>query len=285
MEMQIVRAKKMEGVFGATDFPPDNGGQPLIGVPMPPPEKANPWRNVSEIDSSHTLNGWPLYETSGTGPTSQPYEPGGGLIVSEGSFDTERDESFVGKLVDDPSDDPVRHVFGGATMLNMTKDFSATDGFAPFDLSGPEVDVQYAGLLVLAADSGRVLMLQRSLTENDAAAGKWEIPGGHLEAGESALEGAMREWREEVGTPVPPVKIVGRWYANGYMGFLALCRHETDVPLYDRALVNPEDPDHDNPEAVAWFWPADVVSMPNVRREARDLTPWARIVTRTVIPG
>ena len=137
----------------------------------------------------------------------------------------------------------------------------------------------------MAADSGRVLMLQRSLAEDDEAAGTWEFPGGHLEPGEDALDGAVREWREEVGTDLPDVKIVGRWLApNGYMGFLALCRSEADVDIRGRDVVNPDDPDGDNPEAVAWFWPSDLVSMPGVRRETRDQTPWARIVTRAVQP-
>ena len=271
MDMQIVRAKKMHGPFGGTDFPPGR---------MEPAQSVESTTDVDVIRPMPTLNGDPDFEASGTGPLSAPFESGGGLIIPEGSFDPDRGETFVGKLVVDPSDDPVRHVFGGATQLNMTKNFSSADGLAPFDLSGPEVDVQFAGLLVMANATGRVLMLQRSLTEDDDAAGMWEIPGGHLEAGESPLDAAIREWTEEVGVDVPKVRIVGRWLnSNGYMGFLALCNDETDVDIRNRDLVNPEDPDQDNPEAVAWFWPSDLASMPGVRREAREFTPWSRMVS------
>ena len=257
MEMQIVRAKKMHGTPGGT---------------------------LTDVDPSDTLNGWPLFETSGTGPTSMPYEPGGGLILAEGSDSTDRDSSFVGKMVEDPSDDPVRHEFGGATMLNLNKNFGLSSGFVPFDLSGPETDVKYAGLLVMALDSGRVLMLQRSLNEDDDAAGTWEFPGGNLEDGETALDGAIREWQEEVGSPLPSVKIVGRWQHNAYMGFFAVCQRETDISIKARDVVNPDDPDGDNLEAVAWFWPTDLTSMPGVRRETRDHTPWSRIISEATIP-
>ena len=46
-------------------------------------------------------------------------------------------------------------------------------------------EVAVAGLAVLAADTGRVLMLQRALCDDDPAAGKFELPGGHLAEGEA----------------------------------------------------------------------------------------------------
>jgi len=217
------------------------------------------------------LNGRPDFESSGTGETSLPFMPGGG---------------YVGKLVEDPSADPVAHSLviddSNDDLDRADKNFSVGMGLAPFDLSGPDLDIKYAGLLLMAVDSGRVLMLQRALDETDPAAGLWEMPGGHLEDEEQALDGAIREWQEEVGSLLPPVKIVGRWACpNGYMGFLALCRSESDVDIHSREI---DDPDGDGSEAVAWFWPADLISMPGVRQETRDHTPWARIVTRTVKP-
>lgn len=47
-----------------------------------------------------------------------------------------------------------------------------------------------AGLAVHAADTGRILMLQRAQDDTDPAAGMWEFPGGRLEAGETPLRAA-----------------------------------------------------------------------------------------------
>lgn len=50
------------------------------------------------------------------------------------------------------------------------------------------------GSVILRGD--RVLMIQRG---NDPGAGKWALPGGHLEWGEKAEEAARREVAEETG--------------------------------------------------------------------------------------
>lgn len=55
----------------------------------------------------------------------------------------------------------------------------------------------------MARDTGRVLCLQRALSDDDPAGGKWEMPGGSIEQGESPIEGVIREWKEETGCPVP----------------------------------------------------------------------------------
>ncbi len=49
----------------------------------------------------------------------------------------------------------------------------------------------------------QILLIKRKY---DPEAGKWSIPGGHLELGESPEEGAAREAKEEVGIDV---KIIG----------------------------------------------------------------------------
>jgi 8-oxo-dGTP pyrophosphatase MutT (NUDIX family) len=52
--------------------------------------------------------------------------------------------------------------------------------------------------IVLSDRDGRVLMLLRA-ADDDILPGAWELPGGGLDPGESALEAAARELREEVG--------------------------------------------------------------------------------------
>lgn len=125
-----------------------------------------------------------------------------------------------------------------------------------------------AGLCILAEDTGRVLMLQRSFKETDAAAGKWEFPGGHLNDGESPLEGARREFEEEVGHRLPAVVSVRADYVDGiYQLFVATVPDETAIKInrpLDRRVRNP---DGDEVETVAWWQPKDMENNKSIRAE------------------
>lgn len=127
-----------------------------------------------------------------------------------------------------------------------------------------------AGLAVLAEDTGRVLMLQRALCDDDPAAGKLEFPGGHVEDGESALQAAWREWSEETGAVPPPGEAAGEWTsADGmYQGIVWATESESSVPVRGGAIVpNPDDPDGDGAEAILWLDPCDLPGNPMVRDE------------------
>jgi 8-oxo-dGTP pyrophosphatase MutT (NUDIX family) len=137
-----------------------------------------------------------------------------------------------------------------------------------------------AGLVVKALDTGRVLLLQRSLTdENDPAAGRWECPGGGIEPGEGPLEAALREWEEEIGQPLPAGRLDGSWTSdNGvYRGFVYLIASETDVQINGDPprILNP-DSDPDGAEVAAWWDPTELAPLPILRDEAR-LNPWGMI--------
>lgn len=124
-----------------------------------------------------------------------------------------------------------------------------------------------------AADTGRVLMLQRALDDGDPAGGRWEFPGGHLEDGEPSHLAACREWCEEVGQLLPPGTFGPSWQAGRYEGHVWRIDAETDVDLSRRdAVINPDDPDGDAFEAVAWFDPTLLQGNPALRDElAADL--------------
>jgi 8-oxo-dGTP pyrophosphatase MutT (NUDIX family) len=133
--------------------------------------------------------------------------------------------------------------------------------------------VGVAGLAVRAADTGRVLMLQRALDDEDPASGTWEFPGGHLEGDESPLQGAWREWAEETGCIPPPGERTGTWTSPDgiYQGIVWTIPGETCVPVGgDRDITNPDDPDGDQVEAIAWWDPAQLPGNPAVRPELLD---------------
>jgi ADP-ribose pyrophosphatase YjhB (NUDIX family) len=65
----------------------------------------------------------------------------------------------------------------------------------------PEIGVG----VVAVDDSSRILLVKRKYPPG---AGKWSIPGGHLELGESLSEAAVRELYEETGIKGDPIGIV-----------------------------------------------------------------------------
>jgi SPP1 gp7 family putative phage head morphogenesis protein len=140
-----------------------------------------------------------------------------------------------------------------------------------------------AGIAVHAADSGRILMIQRALCDDDPAGGTWEFPGGHLEDDETPAQGAVREWTEETGCALPPGQLTGTWVSpNGvYQAFVWQVPSEEAVPIDGGRdeVTNPDDPDGDQFEALAWWDPATLDGNPAVRPElAADLPQLHRVL-------
>ncbi|HWB38468.1 MAG TPA: hypothetical protein VHA75_20820, partial [Rugosimonospora sp.] len=83
-------------------------------------------------------------------------------------------------------------------------------------------------------------------------------------------------WSEETGCVVPDGEITGQWdSSNGiYRGFVLSVPYEDGVPIFDGRddVTNPDDPDGDQIEALAWWDPAHLRDNPAVRSElAADL--------------
>lgn len=140
----------------------------------------------------------------------------------------------------------------------------------------------HAGIVLKAADTGRVIMLQRALVPDDPAGGQWEWPGGGIEPGETPKDAAVREFQEETGSTFPGelAHLAATWTSSDgvYQAFVFVIPSETDVPINpdqdSRATINPDDPDGDQIETVAWWDPASIPDMPALRQEVRDSTPW-----------
>ena len=70
-------------------------------------------------------------------------------------------------------------------------------------MTAPAPDRPTVGVLAVVRRGGRVLIVKRS---QPASGGRWGFPGGHLERGETIVEGAMRELTEETGVRAEPVE-------------------------------------------------------------------------------
>jgi ADP-ribose pyrophosphatase YjhB (NUDIX family) len=137
---------------------------------------------------------------------------------------------------------------------------------APASFTCPACGLHYhfnpavaAGILV-EDGGGRVLFVRRA---KEPAKGRLGVPGGFVEAGETAEESAVRETREETGLEVDGLAFLGSWpnvyewrgvaypvvdlYFTGAArpGSVAEARHEAEAVLWLR-------PGEVDPEALAF---------------------------------
>ncbi|MFF7169664.1 NUDIX domain-containing protein [Streptomyces pseudovenezuelae] len=174
---------------------------------------------------------------------------------------------------------------------NPGMEYKATPNVVELDTGNDEDRIKVAGLVLKAEDTGRVLLIQRALDDEDPAAGTWEFPGGHLEKGEDALAAALREWQEETGAELPgSTSVVGSWTApNGiYRGFVAVVPGESYIPLNrppsERRVTNPDDPQGEAPEVTAW-WPITALPDMSLLRPACRDTPWSLLAGASLPQG
>jgi 8-oxo-dGTP pyrophosphatase MutT (NUDIX family) len=109
---------------------------------------------------------------------------------------------------------------------------------------------------VLRDDAGRVLLVQH-------VEGRWQMPGGAVDPGESPQEACARECLEEAGIVVRVGDVLGVFggdryrvtYANGdRIGFVAI--------VFAGELVGGEPhPDHEETQAVGWFTREEIAAL------------------------
>lgn len=74
-------------------------------------------------------------------------------------------------------------------------------------------DLKRAAVCLIVADDGAgaaALVLTRRAEHLSAHSGQFALPGGRIDAGETAAEAALREAREEIGLELAPSSILGR---------------------------------------------------------------------------
>ena len=108
-------------------------------------------------------------------------------------------------------------------------------------------------------DRGKLLLVRR------CDSGTWELPGGRVDVGESAVEAAVRETREESGIRVRITGLVGLFTDPACVvesvGGTEV-RQQFVVCFHGRALWGRPRPDLQETSDTAWFDPADVAALP-----------------------
>ncbi len=77
-----------------------------------------------------------------------------------------------------------------------------------------EPKIQAVGAIVWRATDGAVLLVRRA---NPPLAGRWTLPGGKVEPGETPAEAIVREVREETGLDVSVVRFLERVELGGFV--------------------------------------------------------------------
>lgn len=97
------------------------------------------------------------------------------------------------------------------------------------------IDYIGVGVGAIIIENGKVLLMKRSQKARNQK-GKWEIPGGGLEWGETFKEALHREIKEEVGVIIEIVEQFGLWDEvlkddkQHWVAPTYLCRIKSGVP-------------------------------------------------------
>jgi ADP-ribose pyrophosphatase YjhB (NUDIX family) len=114
-------------------------------------------------------------------------------------------------------------------------------------------------------DAGRLLLVHRG---HDPEAGRWSLPGGRIEPGETDAEALAREMREETGLVVTAGPLVGAVERPGLGGTVL------DIRDYEATVTGGQLAAGDDAAAARWVAAADVTGLPLTTGLADALRAW-----------
>jgi ADP-ribose pyrophosphatase YjhB (NUDIX family) len=135
--------------------------------------------------------------------------------------------------------------------------------------------VPCAGALVHDA-AGRLLLVRRA---TEPGRGRWSVPGGRCEPGETAAQTAVREVREETGLAVAAGRLVGRAERPGPGGVVYLIEDVACTVLGGTLAAG------DDADDVRWVDAAELARLPLVDGLLDALTSWAVLPRGPATPG
>jgi 8-oxo-dGTP pyrophosphatase MutT (NUDIX family) len=98
--------------------------------------------------------------------------------------------------------------FGPDLVARVTTHLGAHDRLA-VPLDGRRHAAVAVTLIAAEDDGAPCFLLTRRAPRLSSHAGQWALPGGRVEPGETAIEGALRELKEEVGLIAAPSAVLG----------------------------------------------------------------------------
>jgi ADP-ribose pyrophosphatase YjhB (NUDIX family) len=124
-------------------------------------------------------------------------------------------------------------------------------------------------------DAGRILLIRRG---HEPEAGRWSLPGGRIEPGESDQQALVREVREETGLQVSPGPLIGAVDRPQPSGAVLVIRD------YAAAVTGGALAAGDDAVDARWFTAAQFASLPVTSGLAEALYAWG-VVDRVPSPA
>jgi ADP-ribose pyrophosphatase YjhB (NUDIX family) len=118
---------------------------------------------------------------------------------------------------------------------------------------------------IIRDQAGRLLLIQRG---HDPEAGRWSLPGGRIEPGETDAQALVREMLEETGLTVEPGPLVGAVERPGPAGTVL------DIRDYAATVTGGTLRPGDDAADTSWVPPADVPDWPLTTGLAETLRSW-----------
>jgi 8-oxo-dGTP diphosphatase len=118
---------------------------------------------------------------------------------------------------------------------------------------------------IVRDQAGRLLLIQRG---HEPETGRWSLPGGRIELGESDPQAVVRETREETGLEVTCGVLVGSVERPGLRGAVL------DIRDYSATVTGGTLTAGDDAADARWVSPADLAGLPLTSGLAETLTAW-----------
>lgn len=121
---------------------------------------------------------------------------------------------------------------------------------------------------VIVDVEGRILLIRRG---HDPEAGRWSVPGGRIEPGESDAAAVVREVAEETGLAVAVGRLLGSVERPGRDGAVI------DIRDYAATVTGGSLAPGDDADDARWVSPEEAGSLPLTTGLAETLREWGVI--------